>query len=410
MELSKAQKEIARKIADEAERKGIDPKLALAIAWTENRFSSTGVSSAGALGPMQVMPSNAKGLGLKKEDLLDEDKNIEAGIEILKQNLDRFDGNVAHAVAGYNSSWETSGNFAKTNDFSILPKETQQYLKDIDAMHPLDQSGYISEAPDAVFGEVEPMPETKALPKESLESQFNLSEAIKENILQPFGEQAAGAQIGELGGAATGAVAGRKELTAASQAAKAAQDISGTAGQKWSAKTGFGKGEGQTVQEVSEAYKRAKNKGKVSSKILPNESLNINRYAEAQNLAKQAEQEALAKALPSKIAKALGRVPGGSIFAGTAAGMDAAEALKAYEEGNLPRAAIKGIGALGGASSLIPTPPTRLVGGALATAAEPASWISDVLRENKRRKMAGLSPISRGQEEIEYDPMGNPVR
>ena len=58
-DLNEEQKNIARMVADTARDYGIDPELALALAWRENKFRAEGVSPKGALGPMQVMPSNA---------------------------------------------------------------------------------------------------------------------------------------------------------------------------------------------------------------------------------------------------------------------------------------------------------------------------------------------------------------
>jgi murein endopeptidase len=59
---------------------------------------------------------------------------------------------------------------------------------------------------------------------------------------------------------------------------------------------------------------------------------------------------------------------------------------------------------------LAPHPVPRL-GGALATAAAmPADYVYQVMRENERRKKKGLPPITKPVEEIQYDPMGNPIR
>jgi hypothetical protein len=40
----------------------------------------------------------------------------------------------------------------------------------------------------------------------------------------------------------------------------------------------------------------------------------------------------------------------------------------------------------------------------------PADYIYQMMRENKKRKEKGLPPITTIPEEIEYDPMGNPIR
>lgn len=67
--LSKEQKDNAYLIGSKAEKAGVDPDLALALAWQENRFNSVGVSPKGAIGIMQIMPDTAKTYGYTKEDL-----------------------------------------------------------------------------------------------------------------------------------------------------------------------------------------------------------------------------------------------------------------------------------------------------------------------------------------------------
>ena len=407
--LNPEQLEIATKIADACEKKGIDPSLGLAIGWAENKFKPEGKSKAGAIGPMQVLPSNAAGLGLKKEDLFNVDKNIEAGCEILKQNLDRFNGNVIHAVAGYNASTNTANKFASTNNLDVLPDETKNYIKKIDAIRPLDESGYIGgKSEEKTFGEVEPIPphlEKEVVTPSNLPDSYN---EYRRYLTGPEGEIDTRLLTGA--GAVAGSGAGALEKMGEAKTLKAARELdASSAGQKWKAKTGFGKGEGETVQEVSEAYKRAKNKGKVSGKILPEESLNVNKILDKQGLARQAEQEALAKAIPSKLSKALGRVPGGSILAGGAGGAELAQALKDFESGNLGSAAIHAVGGVGNLMSLIPSPATRLLGGSMALGALPAEYAFEGMSENERRSKAGLAQATKKPEEIQYDPMGNPI-
>lgn len=43
-------------VATEAERQGVYPPLAVAVAWRESALTRNAVSSAGAVGPMQVIP------------------------------------------------------------------------------------------------------------------------------------------------------------------------------------------------------------------------------------------------------------------------------------------------------------------------------------------------------------------
>lgn len=136
--LTKLQKLNAIKVADKARELGVDPELALAIAWQESRFINQDNPTSGAIGIMQVMPSNAKGLNIKKDELHNPDTNIEAGVTILKENLDRYNNNPRAALVAYNASPKTADKFLESNQsFDVLPEETRNYLENIHTYYPL---------------------------------------------------------------------------------------------------------------------------------------------------------------------------------------------------------------------------------------------------------------------------------
>jgi len=101
--LNEDQAQVALEIASKAKAMGIDPRLAVALAYRESRLNpNTKNGTSGEIGLMQVMPKTAEGMGFSVEDLRDPAKNIEIGLTYLKQGLDKF-GDPMLAVAGYNA-------------------------------------------------------------------------------------------------------------------------------------------------------------------------------------------------------------------------------------------------------------------------------------------------------------------
>ena len=80
------------------------PQLVLAVIDVESAFDPFAVSSAGAIGLMQVMPFWPTELGLKKKDLIDVELNIRMGTSILAYYLERERGDYRRALSRYNGS------------------------------------------------------------------------------------------------------------------------------------------------------------------------------------------------------------------------------------------------------------------------------------------------------------------
>lgn len=97
-------------IRQQARDKGIDPALIAAVIYAESRFVEGRTSSAGAEGLMQITPATAQGIAKRSggtafvlEDLATPQVNIAYGSYLLREHLDRFDGDVAAALAAYNA-------------------------------------------------------------------------------------------------------------------------------------------------------------------------------------------------------------------------------------------------------------------------------------------------------------------
>ena len=84
-----------------AARQDVDPDLLVSVMKTESAFRPCAVSSKGAMGLMQLMPSTADQLGV--EDSFDPLQNVSAGAKLLKELLSRYNGDVVKAVSAYNA-------------------------------------------------------------------------------------------------------------------------------------------------------------------------------------------------------------------------------------------------------------------------------------------------------------------
>lgn len=95
-------REVKRIVAKRARYHGVNPDLALAVAWMESGWQQKRVSSAGALGVMQVMPGTGAWMSQvvgRKLNLRNLHDNVTAGVVLLK--LLRQEAGPKHAVAGY---------------------------------------------------------------------------------------------------------------------------------------------------------------------------------------------------------------------------------------------------------------------------------------------------------------------
>ena len=95
-------------IREQAAEKHLDPALIAGVIYAETKFEPRD-SSAGAIGPMQIMPETAAFLARRSgattfttADLTTPRVNIAYGSYYLRYLLDRYHGNLTLALAAYN--------------------------------------------------------------------------------------------------------------------------------------------------------------------------------------------------------------------------------------------------------------------------------------------------------------------
>jgi soluble lytic murein transglycosylase-like protein len=92
--------ELAALVERHALAQKLDPRLVDAVVRVESAYNPRALSHKGAIGLMQLMPATARILSV--DPWLPED-NLAGGTRYLRSLLDRFDGELDLALAGYNA-------------------------------------------------------------------------------------------------------------------------------------------------------------------------------------------------------------------------------------------------------------------------------------------------------------------
>ena len=112
-------------------RSGAPSSLVSAVGWQESGHNNSMVSSAGAMGIMQVMPGTwdwvEQNLAGRQLDPASAQDNVQAGTLYLNHLIARAGGDEATAIAGYYQGPES------VRRIGMLP-ETQRYVANVQAL------------------------------------------------------------------------------------------------------------------------------------------------------------------------------------------------------------------------------------------------------------------------------------
>lgn len=111
----------AAKIAELSARFDLSPALMEALVWQESRWNENARSPVGAQGLAQLMPGTARYLGVNPNDPF---ANLEGGARYLREQLDRFGGDIEKALAAYNAG---PGRVERSGGIPNI-RETKQYV------------------------------------------------------------------------------------------------------------------------------------------------------------------------------------------------------------------------------------------------------------------------------------------
>lgn len=115
---------IAKAILYYSYKYNVDPLIMSALIDTESKFNQNAVSSAGAIGMGQLLPSTASALGVNPYDTL---QNIEGACSYMATQLNNFNGDTRLALAAYNAGSDAIKQYGSVPPF----EETQNYVTQI---------------------------------------------------------------------------------------------------------------------------------------------------------------------------------------------------------------------------------------------------------------------------------------
>ncbi len=123
-----------------AARYSMDADLILSVIAAESNFDAKAISKKNARGLMQLLPETAARFGV--HDIFDPTENIDAGTHYLRDLLQRYNNDLALALAAYNAGPE------RVQQFGSVPPypETASYIRRVKRGYAKSKAGVALEA------------------------------------------------------------------------------------------------------------------------------------------------------------------------------------------------------------------------------------------------------------------------
>lgn len=400
--LSDDQAENASTIVRHAKEIGVNPQLAVALAYQESRLRTPDKpGAAGEIGIMQIKPATAEMVGFSPKDINTLDGNIRAGLTYLKTGLDKFNNDPIMAAAGYNAGYSHPFFSDPTKE---LPDSTKNYLKSI-----RDFGGFAEVEAEKP---VAPKPQDSKVSEEDFAA-FKARAAVDAAAAGIGAAGAKGLQAGKdvVGGARAitelarqatqgglpggGLVAGRPPLPGdASSGAKWLQNWGNIQKPGFTGGVPEAAAQYQKMQPGSSIMKNLAKRGLITPTpvqpgVFTGGQLSISsRVPQTPPVGGMPAAQPAGPGALSKIAggvkTGMGAITRSPIASGALGGLSAAESAqefqRRYQAKDYPGMALAGLGAAGGLLSMVPHPATRGVGMATSAASPLALYLLDKSR------------------------------
>lgn len=389
----------AHLVFDGAIKRGLPPRLALALAYQESRLKhfdgdKVKIGADKEVGIMQIKIPTAKLRGYKPEQLNTVQGNIDAGLDYLQSGYERYKKDPFVAAAGYNTGYDHPY-FTNPQD-NDLPGSTWDYLKDIKKNKGFqggpDETNETAEQADQQKTTVTAPPSQEDFVAKMIESIGPAWESMSDDDKLKV--------LGTVGGAAIGT---RQMMTPE----KNPPPMSRSPGEKWGAKTGYGLGEG-SVREAKERFDKyapqplgqqmkAKSlgAGPASLKVVPGTTgaLSGNPVVPQPPGPTMGERMGQGVRATGNLMRAAPPITGA--LGGYGMAEQGIEAGRRFSGGDYTGGTIAGLGALGSAAMMTRNPAANLIGGGLSMASPAALMVLDKMRQDR-----STPPVPPTQQEL----------